>query len=186
MAYFARSQAVKAELESTPRLVDAIRAHFQEPCLEKMGEGKAHKMYRVGQLDSGLWVALRENMHFTRQADHRSLLAYKYNRFCLEAEKYPDTPAFCVGGLVGNLPFLLVEDVSEGGAYRATHEFDHGRRFVFQGHKGRKTCAVDLDNLLPTIMMSGNEEDEFDMHLILNTLDYNTLKYFADGARLDL
>ena len=66
MSYFTRSQQVKAELERTPRLLDAIREHFRERCLEEMGEGRGNNMYRVGQLDSGLWVALRENKAFSR------------------------------------------------------------------------------------------------------------------------
>mgnify|MGYP001570906098 CR=1 FL=1 len=63
--YFNFSQNVRKKIETNPNLMSLLVRHFETPeenlsCLKIIGRGSMNTIYRVGQLDDGLWIALRE------------------------------------------------------------------------------------------------------------------------------
>mgnify|MGYP007094914460 CR=1 FL=1 len=183
MDYFEKSQAVKEEIKADSNLVSLIANHINGNApLEKIGRGTMNVVYRVGQTDSGLWVALRENVVWGKKPEQYPAVACVYNSYCLEAERLPDAPAFCIGGTCNEKPFLLVEDVTEGDAYTPQHIGGGEKRVHLVKGNNIRTRAVDLGNDDP----HHGVDDDTDFEIIMGTFDITRLKYFSLDARLRL
>ncbi|PIN80246.1 hypothetical protein COV16_01245 [Candidatus Woesearchaeota archaeon CG10_big_fil_rev_8_21_14_0_10_34_8] len=105
MPYFKVSQRVRDEIADDSKLTARLTAHLSNRDeLKIIGAGSNNTIFRVGQTESGLWVALRENisfrLYFKRGDDHSQTYAYIYNTYCLEAEEISGrrniVPEFCV------------------------------------------------------------------------------------------
>lgn len=183
MDYFERSQQVKAEIAADSDLVSKLTAHLGDSSsLDEIGRGTMNIIYRIGQTNSGLWVALRENTVWGKKPEQNAAAACIYNSYCLDAERQPDSPHFCVGGTSQGKPFLLVEDVTEGSKYTPQHIGGGEKRIVLINGNNVKTRAVDLGNDDPYHDVDRDTE----LEIIFGTFDIGTLKYFHPEARLDL
>jgi len=152
--YFAYSQSVRRELEGRADLTAIAKRRLEidigrdkEP--EIIGSGDSNIVYRIGRLDSGLWVALRARLFPHEMA--QDLVQDRYEFFCQRAEAYHNQgrrpPSFCVG-VVGRHESeigILLEDFTEG-----------GKRMLIcdpcsvEGHldgNDGECIEVDLDNL---------------------------------------
>lgn len=184
MSYLERSQAVKAEIEEDSNLVSLIRDHVQGNVpLEEIGRGTMNIIYRVGQTESGVWVALRENTVWGKKPEDFAASAVLYNSYCLEAEELSDSPNFCIGGTSKTKPFLLVEDVTEGGDYSVRYTGGGEKRVVLVKGSEVKRRAVDLGDEGPHDSIN---DDETYMEIIMGTFDIGQLKYFSPEAILDI
>ena len=103
-------------------LLDPIRALWflirgTKP--EFIGSGENNRMFRVGQLESGLWVAFRTPVENPELAP--DLILDRYEFFCQEAERYHNVgervPRFCVGvqGPDESNIGIFLEDLTAGG-----------------------------------------------------------------------
>jgi hypothetical protein len=181
--YLTKSQKIKLEIIQSG-LVEKIENHFTgKSSLEEIGAGDFRRMYRVGQTDSGVWVALRDEYlirdlygGFTHLKDLQIFLLDKYAELCeLKSQNNQRVSNFAIGGVYYTSPFLLVEDLTEGGSYDLLHEIINGKteggfrekddtnEMVFWdfGPHGMK----DIDESMRDIINSGK-------------LDINQLKYF--------
>ena len=124
--YFEFSQKIRSELEGNLGLMERLEKHLSlsDDC-EVIGNGSMHIVYRLGQLDSGLGVAIREvNLpHYYRPS--KTILS-QYESYCITAEYLSDRgirlPRFCIGAFGKENAVLLLEDLTEGGTREITSE----------------------------------------------------------------
>ena len=132
--YFEKSQEVRKEIESSPELMRTLENHLSgKEKAQHISRGKHHTIYRLGQLTSGLWVAMRHNLYAGRDGITAREILSEYETYATDAEKYSSeskrVTQFCVGvaksdgriesqrgfvGLSGDVA-LLVEDFTRGG-----------------------------------------------------------------------
>jgi len=171
MRYFERSMNRRKEigLEITGNIGTVYR---RLPGYEKLflGRGSTSSVYRLGQMTSGLWAAIRhfeEGEFIGWDFDMKKL---ELERYCRNAEKLGDNdvnvPAFCIGvvyreksGFV--IPGIITQDLTFGGRARLVH--NPTEDVYGTAHMDGKTIriAVDLD---------GKAEP----------IDFQELKYFSD------
>ncbi len=189
--YFQFSQAVKKEIENNQCMVSNLIGHFGNiKPLTGIGREIYHAIYRVGQLESGLWVALRKNIEvenlFEEHTCFNFLGIYIYEDYCLNAESRAQmnevVPRFCIGGSYKGKPFLLTEDMEEGGKCPLRYE----------------SKGVDLINVREKEGVKERISFDFGMHsdsdvdketlekLLSGKFDINLFKYFNPKNRLDL
>lgn len=182
MKYFDYSQKVKEEVQQTSGMVEALQEFLSgSPNLDMIGEGTRHHVFRVGQLPSGMWVALRNYDLISDMLPEMGMSLYE--SYCLDAEELSDegkrVPAFCVGGILHNgddeldaLPILLVEDLTEGRKYKVCSE-DVGKAAGYRVRdKKREEVWFDLG-------LDGAAD-------VSSNVDVNSFKYFHPSARLNL
>lgn len=132
--YFIFSQQIRREIEDNSGLMEIIRNHMSgDESAPYIDEGRNNRVYRIGQLDSGLWIALREPKNdaqdfqndaqdFRFRYGGNDLLLYalvQYESFAQTAEamtsKGKRVSRFSVGVVMHNTAAaLLVEDLTEG------------------------------------------------------------------------
>jgi hypothetical protein len=117
--YFAHSQKIRKDIETSPSLIDTLKKHFSKnEEAELISRGSQHSIYRIGQLENGLWVAFRHNHHAGKKRITTNGTLSVYESYAQKAEEYSKegkrVSEFCVGienrGDIG----LLVEDFTEG------------------------------------------------------------------------
>ena len=158
--YFDLSQQVRKEIEQNPQLMDVLRkiAEQDGDTLEQtfVGAGNYNRHYRIGMLDSGLWVVVREYMggdistildrkHTLNTYETYATMAGDYYEIRIRASK------FCVGVLAEDIDYaaLLVEDFTEGGKFKLMDL--EGSLVMFREKDGKdENIAGDLDNTLLT------------------------------------
>ncbi len=197
MGSFEQSQACKEVIALDSSLIERIKTHmgtkvdrmsmaFGNPAslspLRLLGRGETNRLYEVGKTKNGLWVALRENSVYGRHPQEVAAAAKIYNSYGEEAEKLDDSPYFCIGGVFNNLPFLLVQDVSEGGRYYLEEERSGEKRLRFTDGTTSFARSVDLGCDEPYLGLT----DEVQMAMITGKFDIEQFKYFAQKNRLNI
>ncbi len=149
------SQQYKARIEQSPKLMGALKlyAQFQpddwEHPMEQLGQrGWSNVHYRLGQLDSGLFIATREHLKIHDGQVQRMLMEH-YARNLESAYNSDKTTSKLVIGSrihVGNPEddsdryFLLLEDFMKGGQT----DFKPGRLGEISGTIDGKVVAYDF------------------------------------------
>jgi hypothetical protein len=119
------SQELKPRIELSSVLMGALHNHsslhpYDSP-LKKIGAGSRHMHFRLGQTESGLWLALRENIQF-EDSPMQKIIAENYARQMeLYSQEGKRTSQFCIGVKVSshNLEelsdryFLILEDFTQ-------------------------------------------------------------------------
>jgi hypothetical protein len=126
--YFDISQQIRSEIESNKGLTDKLNRHMSRvEFAEFIGEGTANAHYRMGRLESGLWLAARQRkcQYYLRASD--TLLSI-HESYAETAEEYWEegklVSKFCVAAFKENNAVLLVEDLTEGGKRKIYHNQD--------------------------------------------------------------
>lgn len=76
---FEISQEYKGRIEASSTLMDALRTYAKhkvgncDDTLHHLGSGRSNTHYRLGELESGLWVATRENHVFLRGNSQKNI-----------------------------------------------------------------------------------------------------------------
>ncbi|MBR9704713.1 hypothetical protein GOV12_04830 [Candidatus Pacearchaeota archaeon] len=120
MDYLKYSQEVRKEIIASGELLQSLKNHLSgEDKLELISSGRNNRIYRVGRLENGLFVALRHHIYagFNGRTTETPMGAYE--SYCQNAERLEyeckRVSIFCIGvkhkGNVG----LLVEDFTRGG-----------------------------------------------------------------------
>lgn len=149
--YFESSQQVRREIERSP-LLEIIRNHIvgdkKAPILDS---GTSNSIYRIGQLESGLWVALRERTdgHRDMGNSRKMLLSLRLESYARRAEALYEqgkkVTRFCVGVSSGDAAALLLEDLTEGGKRKLRKAFID-QEYTFYDDDPATKVYVDLDN----------------------------------------
>ncbi len=171
--YFENSQSVKNEMERRPDLLQITRDCFAER-IKEFSFGSTVNLYRVGRLESGVYVALRRFRHEGIEGHFDLIIKMRYfDMYCQNAEELysrgESVPEFCVGVTFGNDAGILTEDLTSNGEVEFEHHPDHNFGFVIKGDI-KKRVLVDIDYLYGSIHVNS---------------DRNT-KYFANDARINL
>ena len=118
------SQAYKPKIESSPDLMRVLIQYCHEPhSLHFLGEGISNIHYRVGQLESGLWLATRENIIFLDNPLQRIVAENYSNSLEVYSQRGNRTSRISIGVKYhSNNPeryedryFLILEDFTQGG-----------------------------------------------------------------------
>ena len=172
--YFRQSQEVKDWILATPLIINNLKSHFHGQKSERIGQqGDNVNVYRIGELGSDIWVAIRSLRSFDPMMPERAVMIYE--DYCAQAEMESEmgklAPRFAIGGSYNGLPFLLVEDLSVGGEWKIISAIGNAPQYREKnGEKQR--IYVDLnDDILTKSTMNFNE---------------NNLKYFHPDNRLNL
>jgi hypothetical protein len=123
MEYFSYSQEVKKKILGCSEMIRAIGRALgcgRGELPELIEAGESNKVYRLGELEAGLWVALRVPIPDKLAQD---LVFDRYEFFCQKAEEEKlsgeeyRVPKFCVGvtGGFDESIGILMEDFTEGG-----------------------------------------------------------------------
>ena len=143
--YFAFSQEVRREIEENNDLSARLDKHMAE--IEKaefIGQGKSNNHYRLGRLESGLWIAIRE---VRTPFYYRTLPSFlsRHESYAQKAEDYSRdgkrVTRFCVGAFKGKNAVLLIEDLTGGGAHSLHHDNDNEFGYL----EGQKVY-IDLES----------------------------------------
>ena len=126
MGIFEESQSLKSIIEMSENIMGNLRIYAQSgisDCgLPYLG-GRNNIHYRIGKLESGLWIASRENLIFSDGTLQRIVAEH----YTLDLECSSDygrkTPSMCIGvrAHIGDAEndedrfFLLLEDLTKGG-----------------------------------------------------------------------
>lgn len=124
LKYLEYSQQVKREVEANPIFIRRVQGFFSGRELELIGSGDSHSVYRLGELSSGIWVAVRVNTQNIPPEWKQTYLEYwcrEAGRLYEEGKKVPEFGiAVSYHGATGNCSergncALLVQDLTEGG-----------------------------------------------------------------------
>lgn len=130
------SQLVRKAIEGSEQIMGNLRIYSESDLyvckLPVIGAGTANVLYRVGRLDSGLWVATRENIIFPDGELQRNVGENYARRLEFILAQGDTASRFCVGlrmdiGVPENEDdryVLLLEDLTEGGSKTITPEPD--------------------------------------------------------------
>lgn len=160
--YFEHSQEVRKQIEASSKLMTILRNHFTgKKSAEQMSGGQNNNIYRIGQLDSRLWLAMRRNILAGREGITSIEVLAGYETYANNAEYHLShnerATQFCVGvakikerirgprgfsGFLGDVA-LLVEDFTEGGA----REFEPSPADFLWINNPRELIYTDLDNV---------------------------------------
>ncbi|MDO8643025.1 MAG: hypothetical protein Q7R76_05620 [Candidatus Woesearchaeota archaeon] len=124
------SQELKPRIESARTIMDALRDYSVngagECSLESLGSGLSNTHFRLGELESGLWLATRENF-ILEDCSMQRVVAEMYARHLEYAHKEGKrTSRVCLAVKVPSVDideipdryFLIVEDFTHGGTAR--------------------------------------------------------------------
>ena len=121
--YFQTSQKIKRETETHNQIIEKLKRHSQGvEYLEEIGRGQVNLIYHLGQLPSGLWLAVRKMMPSSScgsiQAMIRASEAYAQRAAILQ-EEGKRVPLWCICFAdEANRSFgLITEDMTEGKKY---------------------------------------------------------------------
>ncbi|MBT4165743.1 hypothetical protein HOE04_01755 [archaeon] len=157
--YFDRSQEVRREIESSPRIMEILKNHLTGIKKSKfISGGMHHRIYRIGCLESGLGIAMRHNLSAGSRGIITKGILSGYESYAIDAENYEfegkRVSQFCVGvanikneirnpsgfqGYIGNAG-LLVEDFTNGG----TRELEISTADELWASNPRELIHVDL------------------------------------------
>jgi len=117
--YFLNCQKWKEHILADARIMQTLSEHVRKgKRLEHISEGNQNQIFRVGQLSSDIWVAVRERMGNTWDPDVRPI-PNCYEEYIERAVSLADrgyrVPSFCIGLLGKRYTGLLVEDITQGG-----------------------------------------------------------------------
>jgi hypothetical protein len=187
--YFQKSQEVKREIERTPDIRSKVESHIDgRERLESEGGGNSHAICLLGRAISDSAIALRENRHLVDGNMDGMVAAVLYNDYCLEAERDLESPEFCVCGVYQNIPFLLVQDVTDFGAWKIIPEdgIFSSTKYIYLS-QGKKSISRKVD--LGTEDIYRHIHEKFDQAtqdaILFREFDIGTLKYFHPDARLN-
>lgn len=146
MNYLEKSQQIKQEISGDSRLLDIARNSFNEQ-IEPFSFGGTVNLYAIGQIPSGLYVALRSLR--TDMAEGKGTLEQQMRLmeyYCQNAENLDASrqlvPRFCIGVVYGNRAGIFTEDLSNAGTQTVEHHPDNDSALV--GSDKRKVY-VDID-----------------------------------------
>lgn len=120
-----------------------------------IGAGNYNRHYRIGRLDSGLWVAIREYDGGDISPIYGNQTLNTYETYATNAEIYYRAriraSKFCVGVLAEDIDYavLLVEDFTDGGKFKVISPEGSSVMFREKDDKS-ENIAGDLDNTLLT------------------------------------
>ena len=148
MDYIEKSQQVKQEILSNPKFLNITRSALNEE-IEPFAFGGTVHLYQIGQLPSGLHLALRAFRTDVAegQRDLESQMR-EMEHYCQNADYLhshgDEVPKFCIGVINSSKAGILTEDLSNG----RTQEFQHhpDNDYAFVGTNKRKVF-VDIDGL---------------------------------------
>jgi len=127
---------------------------------DRIGSGTMNSVFRMGQLESGIWVALRE-MRNSMWYGHAEPYIHAYESYCGLAEHYAReecrVPEFCIGVSSGEATALLVEDLTAGGE-REIHLPSKSIWGTFQDTGERVYIDLDHYNTRPEEIRFMSEE----------------------------
>ncbi|MEK6825732.1 MAG: hypothetical protein AABY00_03020 [Nanoarchaeota archaeon] len=117
--YLAQSQLIRQKLLLQTHLIQDLQRHIEHLFLEKIGEGSHNKIYRLGQLENGLWIAVREHADI-RTKGFDEVIIKRHESYAQSADIIFQlgrrVSKFCIGVLrPDKYAAILVEDFSEGG-----------------------------------------------------------------------
>jgi len=148
MNYIERSQQVKQEILSNPKFLNVARSAFNEE-IEPFAFGGTVHLYQIGQLPSGLHLALRAFRTDVAEGQRdlegqmKGMEYYCQNADYLHSQEN-EVPKFCIGIINSSKAGILTEDLSNGGAQEFQHHPDNDYALV--GADKRKVF-VDIDGL---------------------------------------
>jgi len=156
--YFARSQRVRREIEKNPTLIEQLRKHmYEENFLEFIAQGTMNSHYRVGRLESGVWVCLRQRgangCEFPIHLMQTQIVLGIYESYAQNAEKYnkanKKVSSFLIGILTQNgNSGILIEDLTHGGTRRIISSRVYGT-ITGKYEDDNSEVYLDLDNKDP-------------------------------------
>src|SRR3989338_7252876 len=113
---FEISQEYKGKIEASHTLMDALKTYAKyqvdgwENPLHHLGSGRSNTHYRLGELESGLWVATREN-HTFHEGNYQKNIAENYARMVeWQRSRGERTTSFCVGVRIHLTPAEYYQD----------------------------------------------------------------------------
>ena len=121
------SQELKPRIELSVTLMDALRnysgSHPYDCTLYPLGAGNTNVHFRLGQLESGLWLATRENLTFEDSPLQRIVTENYARQLEFNNERGRTTSRICLGvkvpspdlEVVEDRYFIIVEDFTQGG-----------------------------------------------------------------------
>ncbi len=188
MSYFEESQKLRREIENDRDICVKIKAFEKRGLeLEFMASGGRNSHYRLGQLPSGLWIALRESVGYERgEFEELGLIGCAlYETYCQEAERFHERGKrvpLSVGGYIKEIetPFLVVEDLGEG-----------KNGVVFGTGCSNSRGYIERDGKREEVWFDLGKDDTLGMESITNKridglFDIRSLKYFHPTARINL
>ncbi|MBS3151928.1 hypothetical protein J4230_00805 [Candidatus Woesearchaeota archaeon] len=171
--YFQESQMVKAKIVLQSEIIYNANEALSGR-LEEFSFGGTVNLYRIGKLESGLYIALRKfRPEMPEGISNLDNKVKKMEAYCQNAgklrSKNEGVPNFCVG-IVNEIDVgILTEDLIANGGFEFDHNPDNEFGFVIQGNNRRKVW-VDIDHLFGDRKYNRNPE----------------IKYFTEGARINL
>jgi len=157
--FFDTSQQYKARIEQSSDLMQALKTYAGYPAddwehpMQHLGHGISNTHYRIGQLESGLFVASRENTIF-KDGRLQKEITEEYAQDLEKAnESGKFTSRFGIGvqvhvndpeGYFGDRYLLLVEDFTQGGIV----DFVPGRKADETGTLDGRVVHYDFDQTL--------------------------------------
>lgn len=191
--YFRESQRVREEIEADGNLTDRISSVLTFSKGDLIGDGLHNKAYRIGQTESGLFVALRVPISEVDMSMYEgfcqmaAMRANEYDRGVKQEVLWsrtglPIRPVkFCIGVFQNDKPGIITEDVTENGKYTIESYAcrEEVRRFDQEGNSDY--VLIDLDNLNDARIM-----DRLAQHCWEETQpeELERPKYFAEANRL--
>ncbi len=167
MDYLAHSQEVRRLILTSEPIMKTLREHLRGHKADFIGGGSCHKHYRIGMLESGLWVASRESFstkQIVRANQHGFKITFGLRNFNEEVEKLEEfcqkaqseyeqgtyiVTSFCVGVRYKSEKqwrgLLLLEDLTQGGNVHITSEGDNG---TIEGAKKRVLFDLSMDKFM--------------------------------------
>ena len=145
--YFDFSQQLKKEIEEHEAFMQIIDRHMSGDHAEWLNGGNMNTIFRVGQIESGLWLAIRQQRGAEDYGISRDCMNL-YETYARKAEEYSKrgrlVVKFCVGVVKELSTALLVEDLTNGGT-RILEPPMWGEEYGFY-HGSKERVYVDLDN----------------------------------------
>lgn len=148
--YFEYSQKIRKEIEGNKIIMNKIEDYIHgKENLEFIGSGTINSHYRVGELESGLWVAIRDLKFENHLKKARNLLSIPES-YALTAEKYflegKKVSKFSIGAFSSDNIILLIEDLTNGGKRKIKH--DQSEIFGFY-QDNNEEVYLDLEQSFP-------------------------------------
>lgn len=146
--YFVNSQKVKDEIKSNSSILENVAKAFREET--EPFTGASHDFYRIGMLESGVYVVMR-----VLPSSGSDIKALSFNgqinlmeQYCQNAEYLSSNgervPNFCVGALCENKAGILMEDLTANDSVELIHHPDNAHGYIVQGSDKIKVF-VDID-----------------------------------------
>jgi hypothetical protein len=158
--YFEICQQIKSQILQDNSIMSILIKYLNEGELPEriFPSGHVHAHYHIGRLESGLWIAARQNKDLIGRNDVVKLFRETgffphhiagYERYAQKAEQLHGeghrVTRFCIGAFGKKNIALLVEDFSAGGEYKLIHNPEEEIAGYLENDPDT-VIYVDLDN----------------------------------------